>query len=1577
MDIHPDTMARIAALSPHKQELLAARLRGRPATASRPRTTIPSRSSATPPLSFAQQRMWFLDQLDPGSPHYTIPMAARINGPVDVVALEGALNDLVRRHESLRTTFALTDSGPVQVVHEKLWLPLPVTDLTGQADRDAAADELVLAQARQPFDLAAGPLVRFGLIRLAPDRQVLTAAMHHIIADTWSIGIILRELAITYESLRHGQPAPLPAPAVQYPDYAEWQRNRLHGAELDRQVDYWRGRLDGDLSPLELPTDRPRPAEQSYRGAQYVHWLPAGLAERIDALGATAGTTVFTVLLAGLSVLLHRYSGRDRIGIGAPIANRGSVELEELIGYLSNTVLLRTDLSGDPTFREVLARAHETVLGAQTHQELPFDKVVELVRPERTASATPLLQVVLVYQNEAVGGAADMSGLPGLGAAIPIDNGTAKFDLTFSVEPNLGAYRIAVEYATDLYDRATVAAMTAHLEQLLRAATGDPDTAIGDLPLMRPAERHELVVGWNATAAPFPADRCLHELIEERARARPGDVAAVCAGEQITYRELTARANRLAHHLRALGAGPDVPVAISLPRSIDLVVAMLGVLKAGSAYLPLDPAYPAERLSLMLADAAPPVLITLSSLASRLPAPDGGTVVCLDTAASALAAQPDTTPESGVRPQHLAYVIYTSGSTGRPKGVQLDHRGRVNNFHDFNTRFAIGPGDSLLALASLSFDMSAYDVLGTLMAGARIVLVDADAGRDPARWLELMRRHRVSVWHSVPALLDMLVTYAEAADGDALMDLRLVLLGGDWVGLTLPDRLRAVARAAEVVTMGGATEVSMDSTIFRVDTVEPSWRSIPYGRPMANQRCYVLDARLQPVPVGVPGDLYLAGVGLGRGYLGDPVLTGAKFIVSPVPEEPGERIYRTGDRARYLRDGNLELLGRSDFQLKIRGWRVEPGEIESALREHPEVRDALVVPWDDAAGVKHLAGYVVADGELDLAAVRAFLHGRLPAQLVPDLLVPLDAFPLTANGKLDRKGLPDPQTGAGALGPAYVAPRNRVEAVLAEVWQELLGVERVGMDDNFFALGGDSISTIQVIARLRRRGLVLTPKQMFQYQTIGLLAALATDTELAGPAAADDDVALVDPALVERLRAHHPDLEDVYPLAPMQRRMLARAVRHPVPGLYVIHADYLFVTGGLDVDALARAWQLIVDRHPTLRTSFRWPGDAADDPRAPLTEPLQLVHRDVAVTVQHHDWRDADVDEQVRRQDELVAADRRLGFDLTRAPLLRIHLLRIADDTWKYVFANHHVVLDGWSRAIVQQEVFKAYEALRTGARPDLPDARPLRDYMAWLRRGDLADAERFWRDYLDGFTSPTPLVAARGLPGATQRGPFAKQREPLGDEVNAELAAFCRRYPVTANSVLQGAWFLLMSRWTGRSDLVLGVTSAGRSTDFAGVDTVTGLCVNTLPVRVRVDPAATVTDWLGQLQAQQVEVRQYEYTPLDLINTWQGRAPDAAMFECMMVFENYPWDGSLLALADRMDIDHPLAQPDYQTAQFEFPLRVEVAPGRSALLIMHYYQDSFADETVTAMIGDWRATVRAMVAAPHQTLGRLIGDLG
>jgi amino acid adenylation domain-containing protein len=1043
---------RRSELTPEQRALLMLRLRrraaahdaagGEGAAPSIPRVARPPQvgENSGLPLAFAQQRLWFLDQWQPGAPVYNIPAAVRLRGRLDLPAFAGALCAVVRRHEALRTSFPAVQGRPAQRIAPDLAVPVPLVDLESlpAAARAEEVEELSRAAARRPFDLARGPLLRLVLLRLAGgagEEHRALVCLHHIVADGWSIGILVREIAALYGALHERRPPGLPELPIQYADFAVWQRGWLAGEELERQTGYWREHLAGAPPVLELPADRRRPAAQRFRGGRRPVALPAVLWARSRAFSRRHGATPFMTALAAFAALLCRLTGGADLVVGTPIANRNRAETEGLIGFFVNTLALRIDLAGDPGFRELAARVREEALGAYAHQDLPFEEVVKAVAAGRDRSHNPLFQVMFALHN------APRSVLAMAGLTIDFEElygGTAKFDLdlmTAEAGDELGG---AAEYDADLFDAATIDRLLGQWRRLLAAALGDPERHLSELPLLDPAECHQLIAEWNDTAVPFPGGTLLHEPFVAQAARDPGAVAVLWGTDEarLTYGELAASAARLARRLTILGVAPGERVGICVERSPAMVVGLLAIAIAGGAYMPLDPAYPAARLALLLADSRARVFLTHETLADRIPAA-GARLVLLDALGAAEGRRRFPGVEEAGAAAHVAvasdlpaYVIYTSGSTGAPKAAVLDHRGRVNNFLDFNRRFGVGPADRLLAVSSLAFDMTAYDVFGMLAAGGAVVLPLPGVALDPAHWAELIERHGVTLWHSAPALLEMLAGHLESRRARQPLPLRLALLGGDWIPPSLPARLRNRA-AARVVALGGATEVSMDSTIFEIRDVDPAWSSIPYGVPMANQRAHVVDRRLQPAPLGVAGELLLGGAGVGNGYFARPELTAERFVPDPftaVGGAPGGRLYRTGDLARWRSGGTLELLGRLDFQVKVRGVRVEPGEVAAALAHHEAVAAAVVAARPDAAGAPRLVGYVAPRRPVEPAELAAFLKERLPEALVPAAWVLLPALPLSPNGKVDRRALPDPQPGAGGAGE-HVEPRTALERV--------------------------------------------------------------------------------------------------------------------------------------------------------------------------------------------------------------------------------------------------------------------------------------------------------------------------------------------------------------------------------------------------------------------------------------------------------------------------------------------------------------------------------------------------------------------
>jgi amino acid adenylation domain-containing protein len=1056
-------------------------------------TTIPRAERPDDlPLSFAQRRLWFLDQLEPNSPAYNIAMAMHLAGALDVAALRESLNIIVQRHEALRTSFAARDGDPVQVIAPTMSLPLPVCDLQALpvAQREAEIQRLVNAAAQQPFDLAQGPLIRAGVVRLGPEAHVLMLTLHHIVADGWSLGVLFAELATVYPALvdraTEDLADRLPELPIQYADYALWQQTWLRDAALDNQLAYWRQQLDGAPTVLHLPTDRPRPPVQTFHGARHTLKLSRRVIDSLTAFNQREGVTLFMTLFAAFQALLYRYTGQDDLVVGAPIANRTRTETEPLIGFFVNTLALRTDLSGNPTFHELLGRVREVALSAYAHQDLPFEHLVQALQPERNVSHTPLIQVLFVLQNTPLA-ALDLPGL----TITPIedDGSSVKFDLTLEVTDALDGLDAIFKYNTDLFDAATIVRMAGHFQTLLEAALSDSRLCLGDLPMLTAAECQQMLGDWNATHVAFPDPVGVHALIEAQAFQRPDELAVVFEDTRLTYTDLNRRANQLAHYLRAHGVGPDVPVGICMARSAEIVVALLGVLKAGGAYVPLDPKHPSDRLAAICEDAGISVVVTQQALAAALPV-DRSQAVCLDIDCQALSQEPDTNPAPITTADHLAYSIFTSGSTGRPKGVALPHRQLLNYVYSIERRLNLPPGAVFATVSTFAADLGNTAIFPALCGGGCLHVIADERLSEPDALAEYMHRHAIDCLKIVPSHLAALLTAAEPAH---VLPRRLLVLGGEAANWELIGQIQALAPACRILNHYGPTETTVGVLTYPVQACAADQMPgiVPLGRPLDNMQMLLLDRHLQPVPIGVPGELYIGGVQLARGYLHRPDLTAERFIPHPFSTIPGMRLYKSGDVARFRPDGAIEFLGRVDHQVKIRGFRIELGEIEAVLTRHPDVREAVVVARSDTPNNPYLSAYVVAQPGVTLAGqdVQRYLREELPDYMVPAAVVLLAALPLTSNGKIDRRALPAPEAQGIERSGIFVAPRDTIELRLARIWEDLLKVSPVSVTDNFFELGGHSLLAVRLMSQIRDRlGQQLALTVLFQGATIQDLA---------------------------------------------------------------------------------------------------------------------------------------------------------------------------------------------------------------------------------------------------------------------------------------------------------------------------------------------------------------------------------------------------------------------------------------------------------------------------------------------------------
>ncbi len=1531
-----------------KRSLLKDLLRARRGAEDQER--IPRRSLPGPwPLSFAQQRLWVVDRLEPDSAAYNLPYALRLRGTLDVAALRAGLDALVARHETLRTVFAEQGGSPVQVVHPAAPVRLVELDVRGlpEAEREAEAARLAAEEALRPFDLARGPLLRCTLLRLADTEHVLCFTMHHIVSDGWSRRVLVREISALYAAFSGGEEPRLPEMPVQYADFAVWQRERLGGPVLEDQLRFWRDALDGAPPLLDLPTDRPRVADGSPRGAVRSFAIPARVAEGLRELSRREGATLFMTVLAGWQALLRAYSGQEDVVVGTTVAGRARVETEGLIGFFVNMLPLRVDLSGDLTWAALLGRVREAALGAYSHQEVPFERLVEALSVERSLAHTPIFQVTFDLESAAAGDSLALGAL----AAEPFETGVvaAKFDMELSLRDGGDALLGSLLYRADLFEADTAAGMVAQLETVLEAMAADPARRVSELSLLRGDERARVLHAWNATAQDFPDDLCLHELVAAQARRTPGAPALVFEGRPLAYAELDAGANRLAQLLRRRGVGPEARVAISLEKGPEMALAVLGVLKAGGAYVPVDPAYPAERLAYVLADSGAALLLTQARLADRFAA-SGVPVLALDALGAELDDAPDQAPGSGVAPDNLAYVIYTSGSTGQPKGVGVPHRAVVNLATDMAVRLRLRPDDRLLQFASLSFDVSVEEIFTAWTAGAAVVLSRGELFA-PGELRRTVERERITSFELPSAFWAEWTRELREGGLGVPESVRFVRVGGERVA---PERLREWARlGVPLLHVYGVTEATCTSAALWVEPGEDAGEraSLPIGSPTGNVRLYVLDGSGEPVPVGVPGELCVGGVQVARGYLDRPELTAEKFVPDALSGEGGTRLYRTGDRARWLASGEMELLGRIDAQVKLRGFRIEPGEIEAVLRGHPRVREAVVAVREDAAfgvpGEKRLVAYVVpVAAEAPLAAeLKALLRERLPEYMVPAALVELDELPLSVSGKVDRRALPAPAYGSAE--DRYVAPRTATEEVLAGIWAEVLGAERIGVEESFFALGGHSLLATQVVSRARQAfGVEVPLRAFFEAPTVAGLAGRVEALRGAGAGVA--------PPIVRVPRA------EPLPLSFAQQRLWLVDRMEPGSAAYNMPGA-LRLRGPLDLAALRAGLDALVARHETLRTTFAEGEDG----------PVQVVHAPAPAALSVLDLQG--VPDAEREAERLAAEEALRPFDLARGPLLRCTLLRLADDDHVLCLTMHHVVSDGWSMRVLVREISALYDAFSRGEEPRLPEL-PVQyaDFAVWQRErlcGETLEARvGFWKEKLAG--APALLEIPTDRPREPGQSPLAASHPfRLSPELSRELRALSRREGTTLFMTVLAAWQSLLARGSGQDDVVVGSPVAGR--DRHEVEGLIGFFVNMLPLRADMGGDPAWSELLRRTRDTALDAYDHQELPFERLVEELGvqRSPlHSPVFQAAFTLE--PAAGG----DERREAGFVHLEPfggGERVAKFDLFLAM-ADDGEALDGTLVYRRALFEPETIARMAGHLEAVLEAMSADPASRLSDL-----
>ncbi|MEN9519381.1 MAG: NcpA, partial [Cyanobacteriota bacterium] len=1540
---------RKSNLSPAKQALLEKWQRGENKSVSSLISQRPNPSSS--PLSFAQQRLWFLNQLEPESGVYNISAAVRIEGQLNPEILAQSFSEIIRRHEVLRTNFVKQDDedgAAVQIIHPPSDWQMSITDLQALpiSEREAEIKRLVIAEAAKPFNLATDQLIRGTLLLVSEREHVLLLTMHHIVSDGWSMGILIQEITTLYSAFIEGKPSPLSELAIQYADFAVWQREWLTGEELQNQLSYWQKQLVGAAPRLELPTDRPRPAVQTFQGAHQSFRIPLELTKGLTTLSQLEGTTLFMTLLAAFQTLLYRYTGQTDISVGSSIANRNHEEIEGLIGFFVNTLVLRTQLENHPSFRELLQQVREVSLGAYAHQDLPFEMLVEQLQPERNLSHNSLFQVRFVLQNaptsELEFGELTLSELP-------VDNNTAKFDLTLSLHETEDGLRGNWEYNTHLFDEQTISRMAGHFHTLLEGIVANPEQKVSELPILSEVERHQLLFDWNNTSTEYPLNKCIHTLFEEQVERTPEAVAVVLENQQLTYRELNHRANQLAHYLQTQGVGVETLVGICVERSLEMVVGLLGILKAGGAYVPLDPNYPKERLAYMIADAQISLLLTQQQFVDEFRNLQAATI-CLDTDwSSKIATCDESVLVSETASENLAYVIYTSGSTGNPKGVMIEHRQLSDYFNSIQTVLDLPLGANYATVSTIAADLGNTVIFASLCSGGCLHIISNERITNTKELADYFKDNSIDCLKIVPSHLKALLT--SEASSQILPRQRLVL-GGESSSWELIEQVRQLAPECKIINHYGPTEATVGVLTNEVERVPDTRQSstVPIGRPLANTQIYILDSNKQPVPIGVPGELHIGGDGLARGYLNRPELTAEKFIPNPFSDDSQARVYKTGDKARYLSDGNIEYLGRLDNQVKIRGFRIEMGEVEAVLSQYPNVKQTKVIAREDnTPGEQRLVAYLVVNVEQNPSTreLRQFLKPKLPDYMMPAAFVYLDTLPLTPNGKIDRRALPVPDL-EQQLTVSFVAPRTQVEEMLAQMWADVLSIERVGIYDNFFELGGHSLLATILVSRIRKVFQVELPLQsLFEAATVAELSQQIKKQQREGMESTIPPL-----QVVER--------DEKIPLSFAQQRLWFLDQLEPESGVYNISAA-IRIEGQLNQEVLAQSFSEIIRRHEVLRTNF-----VKQDEEA-----VQIIHPPSDWQMNITDLQALPISEREAEIKRLAIAEAAKPFNLATDQLVRGTLLLVSEREHVLLLTMHHIVSDGWSMGVLIKEMTTLYSAFAQGKPSPLSKlAIQYADFAVWQRKWltgeELQNQLSYWQKQLAGAAPRLELPTDYPRP-AVQTFQGANQSFSIPLELTKGLTTLSQLEGTTLFMTLLAAFQTLLYRYTGQTDISVGSPIANRNHEE--IEGLIGFFVNTLVLRTQLENHPSFRELLQQVREVSLGAYAHQDLPFEMLVEQlqpERNLSHTPLFQVLFVLQNAPT--SELEFEELTLSELPI---DNNTAKFDLTLSLhETEDGLRGNWEYNTYL--FDEQTISRMAGHFHTLLSAIVANPEQKVSEL-----
>ncbi len=1456
------------------------------------------------PLSFAQLQLWVLAQFDLQSAFYNIPGVLQLRGNLDVAALKRSLAEIVSRHEALRTTIEMVEGEAFQRILPEIDVDVCVVDWSNLPDelRTEKIQDYIEEDVQKPFDLTQGPLLRATLIStgtplpLNVPEYILLFTVHHIVSDGWSTEILIQEFVAIYEAFRAEHPSPLPVLPFQYADYAIWQRNSLQEGKLDKHLEYWKKHLAGVPALLELPTDRPRPAVQSHRGARICSTVSESITRQLKALNQREDTTLFMVLLAAFSVLLARHSGQRDFCIGTPTANRNRTEFERLIGYFVNMLALRINLADDPSFTEFLSSVKVACIEGQAHQDLPFEKLVEALDPARDMSHSPIFQVVFTLQNASL----TTLKLPGL-EITQMETGTrsAKFDLFMHIKEHETTLDVELEYRTDLFEEDTINRMVEHFQVLLAAIVATPQSRLSELPILTEFE-HQQLLEWNTIESQDLPRQCIHQLFEMQAKRAPNTIAVVFEDQQLTYAQLNKKANQLAHYLCSHGVGPEVLVGICIERSLEMVIGILAILKAGGAYVPIDPSYPKERIAFTVKDARIQLLLSHEACSGHLP--EGlSQVIYLDRDWLVIEQQPHTNCISNCQPENLAYVIYTSGSTGEPKGTLTTHHNVLRLFEATKNNFVFCEKDVWTLYHSFAFDFSVWEIWGALLYGGKLIVVPYWVSRSPDKFYSLLCEQAVTVLNQTPSAFRLLTQTATSPDQTVQHVLRLIIFGGEALELQQlnPWFQRYGYDRTQLVNMYGITETTVHVTHCPLyDDWFPEMSGSPIGRPIKDLQAYILDEYLNLQPVGVPGELYIGGCGLARGYLDRYKLVAQRFIPNPFNDKLGARLYRTGDLACYRPDSTIEYLGRIDHQVKIRGFRIELGEIEAAILQHAEIREAVVMVRSDRTETDQLVAYLVSNDSIqDIEDIQIYLKVRLPEYMVPAAFVYLDELPLTPNGKVDRNRLPAPDF-CGQLERQYVAPRNQTEEILISIWAKVLPVAQIGIDDNFFALGGDSIRSVQIISLAKERRLLITLEQLYRCGTIRHLSQTIEKSYsyefVTEPPKPFSLISIEDQARLPE------DVVDAFPLTSLQTGMIFHSEQDP--GAYLV-LDSLTLQCSFDLQHLQDALAQVFSNHPVLRTTFDFGN---------YSEPLQLIHQDYIVSLVFEDLQHLSPSQQSGLIAEWLETEKSRNFKVSELPLIRFHVHQLEHDKFQLTIAEHHAILDGWSLVSLLNETFQYYLSLIKGE--SITKGFVLDNAMSSVvvqERAALESSQHktYWEHQLSNskislLPRLTPVVDQAN----SQHDGRLKSEKTLSPILSQKLLKLAKSLTIPLKNVLLAAHMRALSFLCNEQEVTSGLICSNRPEELNG-DRALGVFLNTLPFCLKLK-GGTWTELITQTFEAECELLKVRDYPMAALQRMWGDEP---LFDVMFNYVHYRVGESLLKSEEVKIIDwHDTTQPNF-----------------------------------------------------------------